>query len=83
MGPEYFWSGGMWIFPLIMLVVMLVVVFLIFGRGGVGPGCSPWHRPPRGGDAQERPLDILKRRYARGELSREEFETMKRDLTES
>ena len=31
----------------------------------------------------ESPLDILQRRYARGELSAEQFETMKRQLIES
>ena len=30
--------------------------------------------------AAEDPLTILKRRYARGELTREQFEQMKRDL---
>ena len=25
MGPGYFWMGGMWIFPVIMIVVMLIV----------------------------------------------------------
>jgi len=72
----------MWIFPLIMLVVMLVVVFLIFGQGGVGPPCSPWGHLPRGGGPRDQPLEILNRRYARGEISREEFEAMKGDLTE-
>ncbi len=31
------------------------------------------------GDA-ETPMDILKRRYARGEITREEYETMKKDI---
>ncbi|MCX7668189.1 MAG: SHOCT domain-containing protein [Atribacterota bacterium] len=30
---------------------------------------------------REDPLEILKRRYARGEISREEYEQMKKDLT--
>ncbi len=76
MGPEYFWGSGMWIFPL----TMLVEVFLLFGRGGIGPGCAPWSGHHRRRDPQERPLEILKSRYARGEISREEFED---DLTES
>lgn len=41
-------------------------------------------REPRasaaGGSAAETALDILKKRYARGEIDRNEFEAMKRDL---
>jgi len=43
----------------------------------------PWGRgqdeTPPGTGAETRP-DILKRRYAKGELTRDEFEQMKRDL---
>ena len=66
------WWGGMWIFPLIMFTIMLVVIYLVFGRGG-------W-RPPWYGARFETPMDILKKRYARGEISKEEFERTKKDL---
>jgi len=77
MGPGHYWWGdmwwgGMWIFPLIMLTIMLVVVYLMFGRGG-------W-RPPWSGDRSETALEILNKRYARGEISKEEFEQIKKDL---
>ena len=32
------------------------------------------------GGAADSPLEILKKRYARGEINKEEFETMKKDL---
>jgi len=62
----------MWIYPLIMLTVMSVVIYFIFGRGD-------W-KPPRYSERTETALDILKKRYARGEISKEEFEQVKKDL---
>lgn len=32
--------------------------------------------------SEQRPLDILKARYAKGELTREQFEQLKRELAE-
>ncbi len=84
MSPEYFWMHGMWLFPVIMPTVMiiflLVAVYIIFGRGGFRP---PWQE--RGHPYEERPsletaLDILKKRYAKGEISKEEFEEIKKDI---
>ncbi len=42
----------------------------------------PWDqgRPAAGRGREESSLEILKRRYARGEIGREEFELKKRDL---
>ena len=36
---------------------------------------------PKGRPTEESALDILKKRYARGEIDREQFENMKRELT--
>lgn len=83
MGPWMFWGGGMWIFPLIGLVVFLLIIFLVFTRGfsGSGPFCG-WGGPGGGSSGSQTPLDILKTRYAKGEINREEFERMKKDISE-
>ncbi len=71
------WSGGFWIFPVVGMTFMLVIVFVflraVFGRP---PGAGWWTepRPP------ESALDIARRRYASGEISREAFEQIRKDL---
>ncbi len=37
-------------------------------------------QPPSNLSSAESPLDILKKRYARGEMTKEQFEEMRRDL---
>lgn len=77
MWPQYFWWGGFWIFPLLMMIVMLVAMYLFIGRG-VGGFCGRGHT--RDGGGYETPLDIAKRRYAKGEIDKREFEELKKDL---
>jgi len=55
---------------LIIIGLVLVVRWLLDRR-----------RPGGGQGAGEAPLDILKRRYARGEIGKEEYDRMKRDLS--
>ena len=78
MHPEYMWWGGMWIFPFIMIVFVLVVVYLLFGRTGLRP---PSERYPIERADRESPVDILKRRYAQGEITKEEFDKMRKDVS--
>lgn len=86
-------SWGVWmVFPIIMIPIMLTFMYLMFVRGGGRPpwqDANPGHREPepyresperRGHGASESPLDILNRRYASGQITREEFDLMKRDL---
>lgn len=69
-------------FPLMGLGSLLVVGLVIAGiawliqasQHRTGPVV---YQAPRGGDT---PLEILKRRYAAGEVTKEEFDSMKRDL---
>lgn len=75
MFPGYFWGSGMWLFPLIGMSFMLFVVYMIFGRGNFGT-CG---NKNSNSDTQSA-IEILKQRYAKGEISREEFEQMKKDI---
>jgi len=74
----------MWVFPMIMPVVMLAALILclyfMFGRGGGGSSWQPLGGSHGGGREVESPLDILKARYAKGEINKDEYEQIKRDL---
>lgn len=80
MGHQYCWMGGMWIFPVIGIVVVLTVLYFIFGHRNRRPQC---HDSGQYRDIpKEMPsaLDVLKKRYAQGEITKEEFEQMKKDI---
>ena len=80
MTPDQPWMwhwGGMWIFPMIMFVIMIILMFMFVGRWGYRP---PWWGSGGQGGESETALEILKKRYAKGEVTKEEFEQMKKDL---
>ena len=77
MHPEYMWWGAMWIFPIVTILFVLLVVYL-FGRTRLRPPSEPY---PNERADRESPVDILKRRYAQGEITKEEFDKMRKDVS--
>jgi putative membrane protein len=71
-------SGGGLVTLMVMIVfvvaVIVAIVFLVryLGQSTGGPS-SPGVAPPPWTSASESPRDILKRRYAAGEIEREEY----------
>ena len=63
-----------------MMGFSLIFTLVIVGAVAYILGWRPQFN--QGGSAQSKqtPLELLKERYARGEISREEFEQMRRDL---
>ena len=83
MGPEntMWWPmTGMWIFPILFFVMIIFAMFFFMGRGGCGPRWTDSSRQDKDTNSSESALDILKKRYARGEITKDEFEQMKRDI---
>ena len=68
----YGYGGGfMWL----LFFVLIGVVIYIFLQSSKSKGSN--------GSFIETPLDILKKRYAKGEINKEEFDRMKKDIEAS
>jgi putative membrane protein len=79
MGPGMMgWGYGMgWFWPILMLVFWIaVIVGIVFLIRWVST------RTREHGGFGESAIEILKKRYARGEITKEEFEKMKKDIGE-
>lgn len=64
------WGYSFWGMHLVWWIVWVVLLIWIF--------LTPWDVPGQR-KRQDGPLDILKKRYASGEIGREQFERMKED----
>ncbi len=67
------WGFGMLVMMAFWILVIAAIVW--FARGASGRSALRSGSP--GGDT---PLDVLQRRYANGEIGRDEYEQKRRDL---
>lgn len=65
------WMGGMWLLSLLFWILVIAGVVLVVRW--LTERSRPSHPP-------ESALEILEKRYARGEIDRETFERMRRDI---
>jgi len=79
-GGSGMWYGAGWLgmlFPIIFWVLVIVgIVVLIRWIGTMSKG-----GPQQGGTQEDSAMELLRRRYAKGDITKEEFEEKKRDLS--
>jgi len=67
----YGYGGGMFMGMLIFLILIVgIVYFVVMGTKSKGQTGVP----------DEKPLDILKKRYAKGEITKDEYDRTRKDL---
>jgi len=68
-GDHWMFGGFMWVFWVLIVIGLVLLVKWLVQQSKPG---EPTHT--------EAPLEILKKRYAKGEINKEEFEQKRRDL---
>ncbi len=66
-GMMHYGFGGIFMWIIFLVIIVFLVYFIIHVTKSRIPG-------------KETPLDVLKKRYARGEITKEEFQRIKKDL---
>jgi putative membrane protein len=75
MGTHHMLGGGMGLVMMLFWIVLIGAVILLVS--GAFNGIRGFRKND---DETQRPLEILKQRYARGEIDRAEYEDKRRDL---
>lgn len=74
-----FCFGGWWLIPIVMMIFCMIICFLLFRCHG-SRSCWVYFDKPVSHKDTETPIELLKKRYAMGELTSEEFGKIKRDI---
>ena len=75
-GHGFGMGWGMWFIPATVLIIFIILIWRLSGTH-----VTHHHHHSSSGSAKETPLDILKKRYSRGEITKDEFEQMKKDIS--
>ena len=62
---------GMWIFWIVIIISVAFIIKLLLDGGE----SAKFHQP-------ESPLEVLKKRYARGEIDKEEFDAKRNEINQ-
>ncbi|HVL51394.1 MAG TPA: SHOCT domain-containing protein [Actinomycetota bacterium] len=80
-GPRVFFGGISFLLLLFILGLLVYLVVLVRSdRDRARPAARQADPPPAPSPALLTATEVLKMRYARGEIGREEYETIRRDL---
>jgi len=71
---NWLWGGEIWFGWIIWIFLICVIIWLLINQSNKNRDKFMMRQHP------ESPLDIIKKRYAKGEITREQFEQMKKDL---
>lgn len=86
MGGGIDWGWG-WMFSSGLMMVLfwggLIALVVLAVRGLSGGGTGRGEAAPPYSEARQTPLEIAQARYAKGEINRDEYETLRRDLQTS
>ena len=63
-----------------MMIGFVLILIVLIGAAAYGFGWQPQFNQNRPAQTGQTPAEILKARYARGEISRDEYEQTHRDL---
>ena len=66
------------IFFAVIIAAIIILIVKVVRKGGCYPG---HYRDYYHGENKNGALDILKERYAKGEITKEQYESMKKDIS--